>query len=268
MVSFLLLGGCKPLHAPVSDLGLQDLRAPDLAPRDPNVLGRVVDDDGAPRSEVYCQLCSAEICLTGKTGQDGRIGFVATRTGSYHFHAFSDDPITYGDVFLPVPITVDPTSPSFHIDLGDHLIAPAVGPGQAVTIASGGTFSFPGGVSLEVPAGALRFDSGDPQGSLFALSVPKAKVAVQLLAARATSPDGIFLLLPYGATCDGVAGKGCGVVLPAGGLPDGTQVELTMPNATTAVLETVAVAAVSGQKLVVPATNGLPSLGWVILYKR
>jgi hypothetical protein len=266
------LAACKTASAPLTDLGSAahdgDSAQPDLARRPNTVLGRVVDDSGAARAGVACQLCSAEICLTGKTDADGRVGFAPTRQGAYHFRALADDPTTFGDVFFPVPITSDPTAPGFAIALGDALVAPAAGPGQAVTLATGGTFSFANGVVLTLPAGSLSLMSGEQNGFLFAIAVERAKVAAQLLAARAAEPAGIFLLLPADATCASANGRGCGISLPAGSLPDGAQVELTMPNSVTAVLETALQATVSAGKIVVDSAHGLPGLGWLVVYAK
>jgi hypothetical protein len=249
------------------DLG-PDMTTPpaDMTRPPETVTGRLVDDNGAPRGNVACQLCSKAICLTGRTAADGKVGFAPKMQGEYHFRSFSDDPTTFGDVFFPVPIGPELTMPNFKRDLGDNLIAPAVGAGQNVTVANGGTFTF-GTIVLEVPAGSLTLANLDPSGTLHAIPVPRAKVATQLLSSRAQLDDGVFLTLPFGALCNKAGGKECKLTVPSS-LPDATKVTIAMPNLETAFLEDVGEGTVTGGKLVTDAGKGLAQLGWIVLYKK
>jgi hypothetical protein len=239
---------------------------PDLTRPPETVTGKLVDDNGAPRADVACQLCSKSICLTARTAADGKVGFAPKLIGDYHFRSFSDDPITFGDVFFPVPIGPELMMPGFKRALGDAMIAPNAGTGQDVTVATGGTFTF-GTIKLDVPAGSLTLANLDPSGKLFALAIPRAKVATQLLASRAQLDDGVFLTLPFGALCDKAGGKECKLTVPSA-LPDTTKVTIAMPNLETGVLEDVGEGTVTGGVMVSDAGKGLASLGWIVLYKK
>ncbi len=264
----LFIFGCGDSSNPGADMGQADLSGPelDMLRLPDTVTGRVVDDNGSPRAGLSCQLCSKQICLTGKTAADGKVGFTPKMAGAYHFRAFSDDPITFGDVFYPVPIGAEFNAPGFMKALGDA-VAPAAGPGQMVTVAGGGTFNFAGNITIDVPANSLTLANLDPSGMLYAIAVPRAKVPPALLAVRTQLDDGVYLTLPFGALCNKAAGKDCKLTFPIT-KPDGTKVELWMPNFDTAVLELAGEGTVTSNKVVTDATKGVAALGWVVLYAK
>lgn len=270
----LFVTACEPSGA-ASDQGAGDMASTadaagasaDMTPAALTVTGRVVKQDGTPREAVLCQLCSRSICLTGKTGADGRVGFAPNSAGEYHFRSFADDPITFGDVFFSVPIGSELTQPGFKIALGDNLTTPAAGSGQAVTVAAGGNFSFSGNIEIGVPANSLEFDTLDPSGTLYATTVARAKVVPQLLAGHAGTDEGIYLILPFGTLCDKAMGKDCKLTFPSG-RPNGTKLELWMPDLVTGVLTLAGEGTVANGKLTTDPGKGVAVLGWVVLYPK
>jgi hypothetical protein len=231
------------------------------------VCGRVVDEKGAPRVGVACQLCSPEICLTQRTAADGRVCYTPTRAGAYYFHAASDDGLTYADVFLPFPLGDEVTAPGFSAAIGDSLTSVSVTERFMVTTAAGGTFNFAGGIELDIPAGALRFADLSKESAIAARAIDPTLVDARLLTTHAGTPESVYLLMPQGTTLKGGATAGLTLPNPTQ-LAEGTAVELALADDVTAHLGVTVQASVQGGKIVTSPMAGLPQLGWLAVYRK
>jgi hypothetical protein len=181
-------------------------------PEGPGFVGRLVDEDGAPRAGEQVLACTMVFCLTVDSDLDG--GFFVPLTDvpeslSVKTHEYWDEGIAPG--LLPLFVPDDVT-----IDVGE-IVCPRVEPGEPWGPVADDPQTFDAGDGLELTM--RRADVALPFGTSF-----DAVGAGELPLDRVPSYDGleaeqvlaVYALHPFGATSASPVGVSAPVDLPAG----------------------------------------------------